>query len=134
MQAQQTNVVGIKAGNYFSVFYKYYPKDVYSAELAFSKYSDKNQVSLIFVNHTSLNYADTFRLNYGTGVHYDWNGHKKHVDPFGLDGVVGVEYSIPKSKFIVGLQWHPQYIINYQGDGSPIFFNYYTININYILN
>ena len=133
-KAQQTNVIGIKAGNYFSVFYKYYPKEIYSTELAFSKYSDKNQISLIFINHSSLNYADTFRLNLGTGIHYDWNIQKNYIASFGFDGVIGVEYSIPKTKFIVGLQWHPQLTGYYQKDGYAFLLNYYTINVNYILN
>jgi len=134
VKAQQTNVVGIKAGNYFSVFYKYYPKEIYSTELAFSKYSDKNQVSLIFINHSSLNYADTFRLNLGSGIHYDWNIQKNDIASFGFDGVVGVEYSIPKSKFFVGLEWHPHVTGYIQKDGFAFLLNYYTININYIIN
>ena len=136
-QAQQKSVVGIKAGNYFSVFYQYYPKDVFSTELAFSKYSNRNQVSLVLFNHISLNYPDTYRLNLGTGIHYDWNTQNKQnniIATFGFDGIVGVEYSIPKSKFIVGLEWHPQFSRYYQKDGYAFLLNYYTINVNYILN
>jgi hypothetical protein len=126
LQAQNYNTaVGIKVGTSNGLTIKHFMRDNKAIEgIVASRWNGIHLTGLYEVHAPAFN-TSGFNWYYGAGGHIGfWEGHRDHPwfednsnhTVVGIDGVLGLEYTLLEAPFTFAIDWKPAFnIIGYSG-------------------
>ncbi len=118
--------IGFRAGPMAGISLKHFINSDTALEGIFNSRWHGTLIQALYEKHQDVFGDPNFNLYYGGGAHFgywDLNGHQHPwydesgtYSAFGIDGIIGLEYSLDEAPISFSLDWKPMLnLINYTG-------------------